>query len=132
MNKSAWLVVAILLLLFVIILLLASQPQSEVTALRSRGTIKSEFKVYDDVDRTNETSTIDWGELEPGENCSVTVYLVASSVDVNASNWVPVEAQNFLQLTSEFVDGELALTLHVSPEIKGVTEFSFDIIITKK
>lgn len=131
MSKSVWLVVAILLLLLVFVFLLASQPQSEVSALRSLGTVKSEFKVYVDENRTSETSEIDWGVLEPGQNRTVMVYLIASEVAVNASNWVPEIAQNFLSLTSEFVGGELKLTLHVSPEIRDITDFSFDVIITK-
>ena len=132
MSKSAWLIVALLIFLFLFVLILADQTPTEVAGLRSRGTIKSEFKVYGDMNRTAQIETVDWGVLEPAQNQTVTVYLIASSVEVNASNFVPLEAQNFLQLTSEYQNGELQLTLHVSALIQNITDFSFDIIITKK
>ena len=133
MSKSAWLIVTILILLLLILLIASYQSGVDVAAFRSRGTIKSEFKVFFDEAQTEEVTVIDWGVLEPGTNLTVTVYFGdAADVEVTTANWSSAEAQQFLTLTSLCEGGQLGLTLHVSPEIRDVETFSFDIIITKR
>ena len=134
MSKSAWLIIIILLLLFLILLIISYQPGVDVAAFRSRGTIKSDFKVFFDEAQTEEVTVIDWGVLDLGTNMTVTVYLedAVADVEVTTANWSSAEAQKFLTLTSLCEGGQLGLTLHVSPEIRDVETFSFDIIITKR
>ena len=134
MSKSTWLIVAILILVFLILLIASNQPGVDVAAFRSRGTIKSDFKVFFDEAQTEEVTVIDWGVLERGINMTVTVYLedAVADVDVETGNWSSVEAQTFLTLTSLCEGRQLGLTLHVSPEIRDVETFSFDIIISRR
>ena len=98
--------------------------------------------VYWDINCTMRATGIDWGLLEPGQNKSVIVYVrnesnVPVSLSLSTANWNPVNASNYITLTWSY-EGQflkqgdvvkVALTLLVSDQIKGVADFSFDIII---
>jgi len=99
--------------------------------------------LYEDSAKTKEVTSINWGELTPSENKTFNYYVVNHKKSnavlfSSTSDWLPVEAQNFLlfevtPLNSAFGAGELKplnFTLRVSPDIANITTFSFNIILS--
>ena len=100
--------------------------------------------VYWDNACTNNVTSIDWGFLEPGATVNKTVYIKNEGntpmvLNMTTDNWNPASASEnitlswnregyLLNTTAPVV--QAILTLSVSPNISGVTNFSFDIIIT--
>jgi len=94
-------------------------------------------------DYGNPITNIDWGTLEPNSWVDKVVY-VQNNGTVNivlglaTENWNPAAAEGFLTLTWNYTGQilnpdqkiPLLLTLQVSQSISGITDFSFDIIIT--
>jgi hypothetical protein len=91
---------------------------------------------------TNETTSINWGSLNPNTTKSYTVYIknngtIPVSLSVATSNWSPSSASTYLALNWNCTSYRLAnggvvagvLTLAVSPNTNGITSFSFDITI---
>jgi len=92
---------------------------------------------------TNQTSSIDWGLLDPGSNKTVTVYVrnegnSAAMLSKSTQNWNPSTASSYMTLNWSYTGQTLSvnqtfqtgLTLAVSPTVSGITNFSFDITIT--
>jgi hypothetical protein len=98
--------------------------------------------VYRDSDCTSNVTSIDWGFLEPGATANVTVYIknegnIPVVLNMATDNWYPTSASDKITLSwnrESYVlnsgSVQAVLTLSVSPNIEGVTSFSFDIIIT--
>jgi hypothetical protein len=117
---------------------------SNSRSIQSSGTVKAvNIGVYWDSGCTNATSTIGWGMLSPGEPKNVTVYLrnegnVALRSNLTVQNWVPTGSSSYIGLVWNRENQTVAvgsvvtavLTLSVSPSITGITDFSFDIVIT--
>jgi hypothetical protein len=117
---------------------------SNSRSIQSSGTVKAvNIGVYWDSGCTNATSTIGWGMLSPGESKNVTVYLrnegnVALRSNLTVQNWVPTGSSSYIGLVWNRENQTVAagsvvtavLTLSVSPSITGITDFSFDIVIT--
>jgi hypothetical protein len=91
---------------------------------------------------TNETTSINWGFLDPNTTRSYTVYIknngtIPVTLSVATSNWNPSSASTYLALNwnctsyrlanGGVVTGVLALT--ISPNINGITSFGFDVTI---
>jgi len=92
---------------------------------------------------TNKTSSINWELMEPGSNKTVTVYVrnegnVAATLSKATQNWNPSTASSYITLNWNYNGQTLSvnqvipiqLTLLVSPNISGITSFSFDLTIT--
>ena len=108
------------------------------------GSIKAiNIGVYWDSNCTDEVSTIMWGTLEPGSSRNVTVYVrnegnTAVVLSLNTTNWVPANASKYMSLSWDYPGQrvnpkeviQVTLKLSVSPEISGITTFSFDIVIS--
>lgn len=99
--------------------------------------------VYWDSQCTNAVSSISWGALDAGTTKDVTIYVknegnVAVTLNMTTSNWDPQSAQSYMTLTwnresyvlSAGTAIQTLLTLSVSSSVTGVTNFSFNIIIT--
>jgi len=99
--------------------------------------------VYQDAGCVTRLTEINWGFLEPAETKSFTLYLRSESnvpitLNMTTQNWNPSEAKDFITLTWDREGENLqvkqvveaTITLTVSPNISGVTNFSFDIILT--
>jgi hypothetical protein len=97
---------------------------------------------YWDPDLTSKASTTDWGLLQPGAQKSLTVYVHNEgnspvTLSLSTSNWIPSTASDYLALTwnyngqtiSPSAQMQVTLTLTVSSNITGISNFSFDIII---
>lgn len=113
------------------------------TSISNAGSVKAVgVGVYWDAGLTNPVSSINWGIVEPNSNKDVTVYIrnegnSAVSLAMNASNWNPANASDYMVLTWDYGGQsinvgdvvQVTLTLSVSASVSGITDFSFDIII---
>lgn len=87
-------------------------------------------------------SSLDWGELSPGQSKSLGVLVnnigsLDAFLNITTQNWLPLEAEQFLNLTWDQErsvippGGNVAavLSLKVSPTIWNITAFSFEIVV---
>ena len=117
---------------------------SNSRSIQSFGSVKAvNVGVYWDSGCTNVTSTVNWGMLSPGDSKNVTLYVrndgnVAVKLSLTVQNWNPSNASNYMGLAWNR-EGQIlgsgsvvaaTLTLSVSSGISGITNFSFDIVIT--
>jgi uncharacterized repeat protein (TIGR01451 family) len=99
--------------------------------------------VYADSNCTTVLSTINWGNLNPGDVKNYTMYVentgnVPVTLNMTVGSWSPTSASSYITLTwnqEQYVlpAGQVVtavLTLSVSSIISGVTSFSFTITIT--
>jgi len=138
--KTIWLA-SLLLFYFVGLatgVFLAQRVIANVAVIKTVG-----VGVYEDVDFTVSVTQIDWGVLEPGATKNFTAYLrnesnVPISLNMTTQNWNPPEAEQFISVswdqegktlqTNQVVS--VTFSLSVSPNVSGVTSFSFEIVIT--
>lgn len=99
--------------------------------------------VYWEKECLNEIQTINWNFMEPGSSQDVTVIVrcegnIPMTLNMTSSNWNPPSTSTYMTLTwnreGTQVDvgsvTEAVLTLSVSPNIREITTFDFDITIT--
>jgi hypothetical protein len=102
------------------------------------------FGCFSDSHCNSALSSIDWGELNPGESVSYSFYVqnhadaVLTGLSCQMLEVIPEQAENFLSLgyslsikslsKNEFA--EVDLTLKVDPSIHDIKEFSFDVLVT--
>lgn len=99
--------------------------------------------VYSDSDCTNELTSIDWGTISPGNSENKTIYLKNTgnaqiTLSMTTTNWTPASADEPVSLLWDKENVKLnpnqvataTLTLSISESIDGITNFSFDIVIT--
>ena len=134
---------AILIAVVAIALILGVIALNSVV-LQNVGNVKAiNVEVYWDSDCTDEVSLIDWGIMEPRTTENVTVYIMnTGNSDVMLStdtiNWSPSSASNYITLSWDYEGQSIGssqviqttLMLSISPNIQGITSFSFDIVIT--
>jgi hypothetical protein len=100
--------------------------------------------VYWDAQCKNEVSSVDWGMMEPGSSTSVMVYVrneanTSTVFSLSAENWNPVNASQYISLTWDYAGAvvdvgavvQVTVSLWVSDTIEGVTDFTFDIVVTR-
>jgi hypothetical protein len=106
-----------------------------VSAIAAEGTVG----IYRDKECTITASSIEWGVLSPGDIKKVTIYVRNEGNEsivlvLTPSNWNPVDASTYLGFTwgtdlREIGVGKIASvtpTLQVSPYIRGISVFNFD------
>lgn len=99
--------------------------------------------IYWDQACTNPVASISWGVLDPGQSVNRTVYVrnegnAVASLSLATSDWSPSNASNYMTLTWDYggqildinASMQVKLTLSVSSNISGITNFSFVITIT--
>ena len=99
--------------------------------------------IYWDQGCTNRTLSLRWGLIGSGSNSTVIVYVrnegtSAVSLWMATSNWTPSAALGYITLTWAYSGKILSadevfpmeLTLNVSPTVSGITDFSFEVVIT--
>ena len=109
----------------------------------SAGIIKTiNVGVYEDVDCTTAVSSINWGMTEPGSSLNETIYLrnegnAEMTLSLDTQNWSPSGASSYITVSWDYAGSitpgevvEVTLTLSVSAGIEGITNYSFDIVIT--
>jgi len=135
--------IAILVAVSALALLVAVVALNTVV-LQNVGNVKTvDVKVYWDSNRTNEVSSINWGAVEPGATKNVSVYVLNAgnsdaTLSMHVTNWSSSNASNYItpswnyngQIVSPGQVLRTTFTLAVSPNIQGVTSFSFDIVVS--
>lgn len=107
------------------------------------GDVEAQFGVYEDFNCTFPLTTIDWGVLEPGTTKRFLAYLrnesnVPISLNMTIQNWIPSEAKSYISVSWDHegvsLEANLVIavvfTLSVSSDVSGITNFSFEIVIT--
>ncbi|MDQ1279286.1 MAG: hypothetical protein QG670_546 [Thermoproteota archaeon] len=114
--------------------------------LNSSGIIASaNIGKYSDQACTRNATSISWGTCYPGGNATSIVYFknlgtVNEAFTIQTSNYVPSMASTYLTLTSDYSGQSLTpgqvlkvtFTLKVSSGITGITNFSFNIVVTSQ
>jgi hypothetical protein len=142
-SKNAFLVFLTAVSLALIVGIAVSGLLTTSRTLRSTGTVKAiNVEVYWDAACTQTIDSIDWGFAEPGDNIVKTVYVkntgtAPMTLSMSYSDWDPVATGNYLSLSwnrestslglGEVIDSTITLT--VSPDISGITAYSFNIVI---
>jgi hypothetical protein len=130
--------------------LVATATIAIVEAVSNRNGVSNQGKLkavnlglYWDNACTNTTVAVDWGLFSPGAASSVTLYVRnegSSAVKLNLTtrNWNPANASEHITLTwnreGQVLEPQTVatatLTLSVSANISGITDFSFDTTVT--
>jgi hypothetical protein len=112
--------------------------------VQSHGTIKTvNVEVYWNSGCTNKTVTIDFGMLSPGTTGNVSFYVrnegnLPVRLGLTTQNWSPANTSSYMSLSwnreaQTLASGNLiqaTLMLNVSSSISGISNFSFDTVIT--
>jgi hypothetical protein len=144
-HRNRLFVIAVL----AVAVLVATATIAVVEAVSNRKGVSNQGKVkainlglYWDNACTNTTVAVDWGLFSPGAASSVTFHVRnegSSAVKLNLTtrNWNPANASEHITLTWNR-EGQVfepqtvetaTLTLSVSANISGITDFSFDTIV---
>jgi hypothetical protein len=113
-------------------------------SIPSNGTVTTvNVDVYSDRYCTQPCTSISWGTPYPGDSIQRTIYVkntgsVPITISMDTENWVPTNAADYLTLTwdqggtvLDVGDSVTAtLTLVVDEDTTGLSDFSFDIVIT--
>jgi hypothetical protein len=114
------------------------------TRISSVGTVKTVgVGAFWDVNCTSRVTEIDWGLVEPGYHVNATIFLrnegnAPITLSLHTENWSPSNASDHITLSWDYADQtvdpgavmKVNLTLAVSSDITGITNFNFDIVIT--
>ena len=113
-------------------------------SITSSGTVTAiNVGVYSDSACTNELTALDWGTISPGDSEEIIIYVKNTgnaqiTLSMTTTNWTPSNADGPITLLWDNEDAILnpsgvaaaTLTLSVSESIDGITNFSFDMVIT--
>ena len=132
----------LILLLIVLFVLVAAKfsPSKKPLVNVSAVEIAGPFGIYWDKNCTQQVTSINWTTLTPGSSKNITVYVKNLSnatcyLSVATTNWNPPNAPTYLKYSwtttnSKIYAGksiEIKQTLKVTPDITGISNFSFDI-----
>jgi hypothetical protein len=119
--------------------LLLRNPNFYATAVTTEGQIG----VYWDKTCTHKVTSITWGTLMPGNTKEIIVYArnegnEISHLKLSSTGWIPTNAPNYLTFTWSSEKTRIAIgetvkvkqSLRVSPNIKGISTFNFNIVFT--
>jgi hypothetical protein len=135
---------AVLILIFSILIFSAfmflrtNNTIANVSALEIKG-----VGVYWDSQYTDRVNSIAWGNLTPGSSKSIVVYIrnevnESTWLIMSTMNWTPPSASSYMTLGWNYARQrmnpsealQITLTLSVSRHIEGISNFSFNILIT--
>jgi hypothetical protein len=117
---------------------------SNIKGFSNQGKLKAvDLGLYSDNACTNETNGVNWGSFSPGASSSVTLYVrnqgdSAVKLNLTTQNWNPANARELITLTwnreGQVLKPQMVtvatLSLSVSANVNGITDFSFDTIVT--
>ena len=138
---------AVTLVLYALTLSLLSSAMSATSTSRTlsnSGSVKGiGVGIYQYSNCTSPVTSFNWGILDPGASINKTVYIrnegnAPATLSKTQSNWSPSNASSYITLNWNYAGQSLSVnqviqvrfTLVVSSSISGITNFSFDIIIT--
>ena len=118
----------------------ASQTFSSTGAIQIQTT--AGIGIYSNSQCNSQLSSMTWGTLEPGAAQNIVCYIknegnVPTILSMQTSDWTPSTASDYLSLTWDYseltidpgVVVQITFLLNVSPDVTGITNFSFDVII---
>jgi hypothetical protein len=131
----------ILLLIIVYSMITSFSKSPKMTTM---ATIESApMGVYSDINCTSKVGSIDWGSLQPGSLKKVSVYIrneggIPIYLSLSTTSWQPSSASTFMNLDWNYSEKKIypsevvpmILELSISPNIKAITTFSFNIVIS--
>lgn len=132
-----------LLMLILVLTIVVVKLFSSGTTVFSVSAIETvnHIGVYWDADCSSRVYSIDWGVLSPGGVKKVIVYVrnegnESSILVLTPENWNPMDASRYLNFSwsceGDWVDVgevvEVTQSLFVSPYIREITDFGFDIV----
>ena len=139
--------VPVLLLVVVLLTIVEATllfPRTHVLNVSAVETTNS-VGVYWNTSCEDRVYSLDWGNLYPGATQNIDLYVrnegnKAVVLDLITENWLPLIAEQNISLSWNYQGHPIYknqvtvidLELSVSPEIEGVTSFSFDIVIDHK
>lgn len=141
MNRKTILLVTIIAVFSVVGVVWA--VQSVRRTISSSGTIKAiNVQVYSDEACTNPIGSINWGNREPGDTVTRTLYVKNTGnapmiISMTVGNWSPSVASTYITITwnregtslSAGSSTSATISLSVSSSITGINSFSSDITI---
>jgi hypothetical protein len=124
--------------------LLATATIALVEAVPNKGKMKAvNLGLYWNNACTNTTGAVDWGLLSPGAASNITLYVrnegnSAVTLNLTTKNWSPPNSSEYIvlawnrerQVLEPQTVATATLTLSVSANISGITDFSFDTTVT--
>ncbi len=135
------------LILLLLIILIAQKILFQEKTIQNASAISTtnNIGVYWNQKCTETVTSINWGNLSPGESKNITLYMrnqdnITIILTINTTNWNPENAPEFLIFSWTSTNTKIepqqvvkvTLTLHVKQNIKEIKEFSFDITLTAK
>lgn len=142
-RMMRWLPVWALLFLFFALACMVAYAAGLAAEIPSGGAVVVEgIEVWLDPAGTAPVESVDWDYPGPGENVTRTLYVQnvgnwPAAISLSTAKWVPAEAEAFLALVWDYTGTvvppgaivPVTLELRVSPDVVGIREFSFDIVI---
>jgi hypothetical protein len=121
----------------------ASQRKGPKKPVPSNGSVKGiNIGLFQDQACTTPVESVHWGLIEPGATANQTIYIrnegdTNTTLTMTLSNWNPTNSSNYIGIIWNYAGQTLDInqviqvtfTLHISENIQGVTDFSFDITI---
>ena len=141
-KTQQYIVISGILTVLAVVLIASAFFQVRITAT---GTVKGiGVEVFADYELTKKIDAVNWGEISPGGSSQVTFWILSTSttdvtLDLITENWKPSHAESYISVTWDWSNSvPLApnekrasiLTLTVSSEVQGITDFSFDIVVS--
>jgi hypothetical protein len=126
-----------------VISVLATTLLSAYQQIPNVGVVKAvRVGVYEDAKCSTNVTSINWGILEPGAVTNFTVYIKNEGntpliLNMTTDDWEPENASIYITLKWNLEGSRINpsdvipanLTLSISPNIEGITNFSFEIFI---
>jgi hypothetical protein len=109
----------------------------------TRGNVRSiGVLIWEDPGQTAHLTFIDWGVFEPGQTKTKTAWIenngtASLTLALSTDSWIPENSTQFIGLSWDYQNQTIAkdeilqvnLILSVSPEISGIDQFDFNIVI---
>ncbi len=149
MNKKLLLLGIILVLIEAALVLNMFYPAMSATSNKTkkpnpgRGSVKGiNIGIYLDQVCTTPVESIQWGSLEPGATANKTLHIrnegdTNTTLTMTLANWNPTASPDYISINWNYTGQTLNInqvipitfTLHITENIQGITDFTFDITI---
>jgi hypothetical protein len=143
-SKKVVFAIAVLLATILLVVCITFALMHATHRIESTATVKViGVGIYQDELCNFLLTNISWGFLDPGDTENFTAYIknesnVPISLIMYTENWQPQNATDFISFSWNY-DGpsmpvesviQVVFFLEISPEVEGITAFSFDLFIT--
>jgi hypothetical protein len=144
MQKTSIGLILVIAVVSIVMVALVSGLLGAGRTVPNTGNVKTiGVEAYWDSACTSRVSSIDWGLMEAGGSKAIGIYVrnngtAAETLSMTTSNWNPSNSSSQISLVWNCTNYALAhesvvgalLTLSVSSTVSGISNFSFNIVIT--